>query len=308
MTQQTINLGTNPNDGTGDALRVGGTKINANFTDLYTTSYATNVVNSFNTRKGAVSLTSSDVTNALTYTPYNAAGGSISGAAVINSTTNSTSTGTGALIVAGGAGIAGSMFVGGTINGNLTGNVTGNINGGLTSSSVALTGGTIDGTAIGSTTPAAGAFTTLSGSGNDVLLYTNTSGQTISASTATTITGWTKTFDRLNANFVASTGIFTAPATGFYEVDVQLVYSSLAATGVNNSFEVLIIANSVTVATGITYSQQTTTATAISVQANAVVSLTSGQTIKIQAYQTNTGSRTLSTTATLNYLTINRVP
>jgi hypothetical protein len=37
MTQQTINLGTYANDGTGDDLRTAFTKVNANFTDLYTT-------------------------------------------------------------------------------------------------------------------------------------------------------------------------------------------------------------------------------------------------------------------------------
>lgn len=35
MAQQTINLGSAPNDGTGDSLRVGGDKINDNFTELY---------------------------------------------------------------------------------------------------------------------------------------------------------------------------------------------------------------------------------------------------------------------------------
>lgn len=35
MAQQTIFLGTNPNDGTGESLRGGGGKINANFTELY---------------------------------------------------------------------------------------------------------------------------------------------------------------------------------------------------------------------------------------------------------------------------------
>ena len=35
MAKLTINLGTNPNDGTGDNLRGGGTKINANFDELY---------------------------------------------------------------------------------------------------------------------------------------------------------------------------------------------------------------------------------------------------------------------------------
>lgn len=35
MAQQTINIGTVPNDGTGDTLREGGDKINDNFTELY---------------------------------------------------------------------------------------------------------------------------------------------------------------------------------------------------------------------------------------------------------------------------------
>lgn len=35
MAQQTIGLGTAPNDGTGDALRTAGGKINDNFTELY---------------------------------------------------------------------------------------------------------------------------------------------------------------------------------------------------------------------------------------------------------------------------------
>lgn len=35
MPQQTINIGSAPNDGTGDTLRVAGDKINDNFTELY---------------------------------------------------------------------------------------------------------------------------------------------------------------------------------------------------------------------------------------------------------------------------------
>jgi hypothetical protein len=35
MAQQTVNIGSAPNDSTGDSLRAGGTKINANFTELY---------------------------------------------------------------------------------------------------------------------------------------------------------------------------------------------------------------------------------------------------------------------------------
>ena len=45
----------------------------------------------------------------------------------IEPNTISTSTTTGALIVAGGAGIVGNLYVGGTINGNISGNISGNI-------------------------------------------------------------------------------------------------------------------------------------------------------------------------------------
>jgi hypothetical protein len=37
MSKQTINIGTSPNDRSGDSLRVGGSKINQNFNDIYTT-------------------------------------------------------------------------------------------------------------------------------------------------------------------------------------------------------------------------------------------------------------------------------
>ena len=38
MGQQSINIGSTANDGTGDTLRDGGDKINDNFTELYTTT------------------------------------------------------------------------------------------------------------------------------------------------------------------------------------------------------------------------------------------------------------------------------
>lgn len=44
MAKQTINIGTNPNDGTGDTLRAAGGKINDNFTEVYNTSSNVSVV------------------------------------------------------------------------------------------------------------------------------------------------------------------------------------------------------------------------------------------------------------------------
>ena len=49
MTKQTLDIGTNANDGTGDTLRSGGQKINDNFSELYSTlggnSIASNGIN-----------------------------------------------------------------------------------------------------------------------------------------------------------------------------------------------------------------------------------------------------------------------
>tara|TARA_B110000503_G_scaffold62961_1_gene99576 strand:- start:5755 stop:5979 length:225 start_codon:yes stop_codon:yes gene_type:complete len=39
MTQQTINVGASANDKQGDSLRAAFTKVNANFTELYATTY-----------------------------------------------------------------------------------------------------------------------------------------------------------------------------------------------------------------------------------------------------------------------------
>lgn len=79
MSQQTINIGSAPNDGTGDPLRTAFTKCNSNFTELYTAVSPSSTVTSFNTRVGAITLSSLDVTNALTFTPLNKAGDTASG-------------------------------------------------------------------------------------------------------------------------------------------------------------------------------------------------------------------------------------
>lgn len=222
------------------------------------------LVESFNTRIGAVTLESLDVTTALGYTPYNAA-------SLISA-------------LAPYAPLAGPHFTGGA-----------ELDGSPLQSAATIAGGG---------DPAA--FTTLSASANDALLYVNTSGQSIPNNALTTVTGWTKTDDRVNANFNATTGVFTAPATGYFLVSVQLCYASVA--GVAGAFlEAVIVANSVGVATGASTIGSTSTS-AYSVSATAVVFLTSGQTALIQAYQANGGSRSLVSSGTATYLSIARIP
>jgi hypothetical protein len=60
MAQEIINIGTTPNDGTGDSLRDGGTKINNNFTEIYN---FTNGFIDYNDTTGSISLTANTWTD-----------------------------------------------------------------------------------------------------------------------------------------------------------------------------------------------------------------------------------------------------
>lgn len=160
--------------------------------------------------------------------------------------------------------------------------------------------------AIGATTPAAGSFTTLNASGNDALFYQTTNAQSIPPATPTTVTTWTAVFDRLNTNFNSTTGTFTAPVSGYYQVSCQLQWAP--AAGIVGSFVgVQIVANGTAVALGQTWEQATGT-TYLTSAATALVRLTAGQTIVIQAYQTSGSTRALTSNAAQNYLSINRLP
>ena len=70
MAQQTINIGTTANDGTGDPLRTAFDKINDNFTELYNDE-TTAEVNSVNGLTGTVTLDTDDIAEGLV-NAYNA--------------------------------------------------------------------------------------------------------------------------------------------------------------------------------------------------------------------------------------------
>lgn len=158
----------------------------------------------------------------------------------------------------------------------------------------------------GSATPEPVAATTLSASGNDALFYQTANAQSFTSGTAATVTTWTKIFDRLNANFAASTGIFTAPVTGIYHVVTQIDFASNTGA-VGTLCQINIIANGVAVANG-NYFRQTATATQMACSVFADVSLTAGQTIIIQGFQNTGGAVTLNGLGTANFLSIHRVP
>lgn len=155
------------------------------------------------------------------------------------------------------------------------------------------------------TTTGGGSFTTLNASANDALQYSNTAGQTVASGSLVTVTTWTKIFDRVNANFNATTGVFTAPATGYYQISGQLNYAAAAGV-VGAQYSAVIVYNGVA---GITYNvyQQSTSTAPVTVNFSANVSLAAGQTLLVQAFQASGSSRTLQTGAA-SYLSINRIP
>lgn len=177
---------------------------------------------------------------------------------------------------------------------------------GLSTGGANISGGSINGTSIGATAASTGAFTTLSASGNDALVYQNSSGQSIPNATTTTVTNWTKLFDRVNSSFNATTGVFTAPATGYYRVSATAQFTSTAGA-VGNQLGWVVTANSAVVAQS-PYFIEAANSTTRTVSVNTIVSLTAGQTMTLGLYQ-NTGSAlALSTTAANNWISISRIP
>lgn len=168
-------------------------------------------------------------------------------------------------------------------------------------------GGAINPTSTGSTTPGIGAFTTLNGSSNDALLYQTTAAQSIPSGTATTVTTFTKVFDRDNANFNASTGVFTAPATAWYVISGQITFASSAWTAAN-AIQLTAVANGVTVSSGLFTVEVTGTFPVTVVLPTTFVSLTSGQTLVVQAFQNNGVAHLLSASGVWDFVSIGRIP
>jgi hypothetical protein len=158
----------------------------------------------------------------------------------------------------------------------------------------------------GSFATGATTVTTLNASGNDALLYQNSSSQIFTSGISATVTGWTKVSDRVNANFNPSTGVFTAPASGIYQVSGQLQFDS-AGWSAPEVISLAVVANGTTVANGETWIQASVTSF-LTCSVSAIVSLAAGQTIVVQGFQNTGAVHALSGVATNNYLSINRLP
>lgn len=143
---------------------------------------------------------------------------------------------------------------------------------------------------------------TVKASGAAHLCYKNSNGQSLN-STPATITNWTSIYDA-NSNFNATTGIFTAPATGFYQISGQIAVL-LTTPPVGSQTQAIVVANSVTLLAA-THVAGTTAETESVIPFSMVVSLTAGQTALLQGYSSTTFP--MSTSATLNVLCISQIP
>lgn len=227
---------------------------------------------------------------------------------------NANAKGTGAIVMntGGGTQVVIPSTAGATRYLTLTGSNGGNPTIGASAGSVAfgsnvvVQGGTIDNTTIGGSTPAAGTFTTLKGNSLAKVYATNTSAQSIANNAATTVTGWTTTFDA-NSNFNASTGTFTAPASAYYQVCSQTAYGTMTGGG-GVGIATEIFGNGVQLASGYAPYPTTSTFGVIPAAVCSLVSLTSGQTVVIKAYQNSGGAVALANNANANYLSIVQVP
>ena len=144
--------------------------------------------------------------------------------------------------------------------------------------------------------------------GNDALEYINTSGESISNTSNTTLTGWTKVSDRLNTNFNASTGVYTVPFSGFYHVSAQLYLTATAFVS-NVNFQIGVVNNTTFDCIGINFVGNNGTGATINLSASVdcTIGAPSGSTITIQATQSSGGAVTLGTVSAINYVSITQV-
>ena len=157
MAQQTLNVGSNANDGTGDTLRAAMQKVNTMFTEVYASSV-------FN---DSISL----VGNNITTTRSND-----------NLVIRPSGTGTVAidkLLVDGNIQLTDNIISTTNSNSNLKLSASGT--GSIEIAKVDINGGAIDGTVIGGTTPAAGTFTTITANTSAVIDGVTITDNTISA-------------------------------------------------------------------------------------------------------------------------------
>lgn len=207
MTKQTINIGSAPNDSTGDPLRTAFTKINNNFDDLYSNGAGGSnfrlQINTMSTTQGDINLAPIGA-NSVVIGDGNQL--------LVSNTQVSIDETTGAFVVNGGAGIGGDLNIGGALYAPAAGFDA------------------LDGTPIGNVQPSTGKFTNLTASFSTVTNTLIVSTANINQINSPTIQGTI-----INANaYYGSLAVFDNSYTSTGTV-VNLTSSNANITGGNIS-------------------------------------------------------------------------
>lgn len=211
-----------------------------------------------------------------------------------------TVSGAGAVTAPGGIGTSGGLAVssgGASIAGGLS--VTGTVSGTGFSNYLASP------PAIGGTAPAAGKFTTLTTTSMSRVKAGTTNAQSIPNNAFTAITTYTTTQNQ-GANFVASTGVYTAPVAGDYDVRAGLRFTSAAGV-VGTQIIIAVFVNGVEVYQSGSVSQSTST-DSIGASGAWIVTCAANDLITIRAFQNSGLAMTLDGTAPPNFLNISQLP
>ena len=125
--------------------------------------------------------------------------------------------------------------------------------------------------------------------------------QSIPNATDTTITFENVDFDTHNA-YNPSTGVYTAPAPGYYSIDASIRYFHNATAG----NYIHIRKNSTVIASGVTVSDAAIGTADWDAKVSTLIYLETGDTVDIQTYQ-STGSNKSLTASFANYFNIHRI-
>lgn len=133
--------------------------------------------------------------------------------------------------------------------------------------------------------------------------YTNSSAQSISTATVTTITNWTKQSDTHNA-FNATTGLYTVPVSGTYFITASATLSSLTNASSQVTLGIQVGGSNIS---NFNYTSNAMPFASITLNGTATATLIAGQVISIIVFQNQGASRTLSSTGSENTLSIARI-
>jgi hypothetical protein len=148
------------------------------------------------------------------------------------------------------------------------------------------------------------AFSTFTASAMSRVVSSDTNTQSIPNNTLTTITNWTAATN-IGSNFVASTGVYTAPATGQYDVRAAFRASAVVVAA-GAQFNIAVTVNgSVQCQSGSTY--ENNVSTVMQANVSCIVNATSGQTIVVQIFQNSGSAVSLDGGSATNWMQISRL-